>query len=92
VRLLRSFRVERPLLLIVVERDDEARLQALRRRIMWLNGHYRLQLDVRLTRADLLDDGKNKLNPTKPVWRTVEASEFGYAFDQPAWLTTGTLR
>jgi hypothetical protein len=72
-----------PRLLIVVERDDEARLQALRRRLIWLNGHYKLQLDVRLTRADLLDDDGGKLNPTKKVWRMVESSEFGYAFDRP---------
>jgi len=72
-----------PRLLIVVERDDEARLQALRRRLIWLNKHYHIQLNVRLTRADLLDDGKSKLDPTRKAWRTLDSSEFVYAFDRP---------
>lgn len=75
---------EWPRLLMVVERDDEARLQALRRRLVRLNKFYNRALNVRLTRVDLLDDGTGRLDPTKNVWRTLDASEFVGAFDQPS--------
>lgn len=67
--------------LIVVERDDEARLQALRRRLITLNTHYRTQLDVRLTRVDLLEKKRGRLDPTRKVWRTLTSSEFVSAFN-----------
>lgn len=68
-------------ILIIVARDDEARLQKLRRRIRALNKRYHTQLDVRLTRLDLLEDEGGRLNPTRKVWRTPESSEFVDAFN-----------
>jgi hypothetical protein len=68
-------------ILIVVERDDEGRLQSIRRRLLALNAQYRAQLDVRLTRVDLLDDGQEGLDPTRKVWRTLESSAFVSAFN-----------
>jgi hypothetical protein len=68
-------------ILLVVARDDEARLQGLRRRIRALNQRYHTQLDVQLTRLDLLEDERGRLDPTRKVWRTPESSEFGYAFN-----------
>ncbi len=72
-----------PWLLIVVERNDEARLQALRRRLLALNQRWRTELNVRLSRTDLLDDGRGKLDPTKKAWRMVGSNEFISAFDMP---------
>jgi hypothetical protein len=71
-----------PRLLILVEQDDEARLQALRRRLLTLNQRWHTELNVRLSRVDLLADGKGKLDPTRKAWRTLESSEFGFAFDR----------
>ena len=68
-------------LLIMVERGGEGRLQTLRRRLRALNDRFRTQLDVRLSRADLLTDEHDRLNPTKPAWRTVNASQFVDAFE-----------
>ena len=70
-----------PRLLILVERGGEARLQALRRRLRATNEQFRTRLDVRLSRADLLADEHDRLNPVKPAWRTVDASEFVSAFE-----------
>ncbi len=67
--------------LLVVERDDESRLQAIRRRLLALNAQYRAKLDARLTRVDLLDDGQGGLDPTRKVWRTLESSTFMSAFN-----------
>lgn len=80
----RAAEQERPRLLIVVERDDESRLQALRRRLLALNQRWRMKLDVRLTRVDLLDDGKDRLDPTRKAWRTLDSDEFIEAFDRPS--------
>ena len=63
-------------------RDDEARLQALRRRLLALNQRWHTELNVRLSRVDLLDDGKGRLDPTRKAWRTLGSSEFGRAFDR----------
>ncbi len=79
-----------PRLLIVVARDNEARLQSLRRRLLVLNERYGRQLDVRLTRLDLLTDEKGKLDPARRVWRRPEASEFVEAFDRPLTRTIGS--
>jgi len=68
-------------ILIVAERDDEGRLQSIRRRLLALNAQYRAQLDVRLTRVDLLDDGQGGLDPTRKVWRNLESSAFVSAFN-----------
>jgi hypothetical protein len=70
-----------PRLLIMVERGGEGRLQTLCRRLRMLNERFRTQLDVRLSRADLLADEHDRLNPTKPAWRTVDASKFVDAFE-----------
>jgi hypothetical protein len=68
-------------ILIVVEADDEARLVKIQRRIRGLDERYRVRLDVRLTRADLLNVGRGWLDPLRPVWRTAHASEFVSPFD-----------
>jgi hypothetical protein len=68
-------------ILMIVARDDEARLQGLRRRIRALNQRYHTQLDVRFTRLDLLEDERGRLDPARKVWRTPESSEFVYAFN-----------
>jgi len=68
-------------ILVVVARDDEARLQALRRRIRVLNQRYHTRLDVWLTRLDLLDDERGQLDPTRKAWRAPESSEFVHAFN-----------
>jgi hypothetical protein len=70
-------------LLIVVEHNDEPRLAYLRRRLQRLNQHYRMTLDVRLTRADLLA-ARGGLDPTRPKWRTLDDDTFVSAFNQPA--------
>ncbi|MCC7360314.1 MAG: hypothetical protein IT317_12595, partial [Anaerolineales bacterium] len=69
-------------LLIVVEHNDEPRLAYLRRRLQQLNQHYRMTLDVRLTRADLLA-ARGGLDPTRPKWRTLDDDSFVPAFNQP---------
>jgi hypothetical protein len=71
-----------PRLLIMVDREDEARLQALRRRLQVLNERYHFRLDVRLSRLDLLLDERGQLDPTRRAWRTLESSEFVEAFDR----------
>lgn len=71
-----------PRLLILVERGGEGRLQSLQRRLRVMNAQYNSHLDVRLTRADLLADEMGRLNPVKPVWRTVDASAFVSAFER----------
>jgi hypothetical protein len=72
-------------ILLVVARDDEARLQTLRRRISTLNQQYHTQLAVWLTRVDLLEDKLGRLDPTRPVWRALESSQFVSAFNH--WET-----
>lgn len=72
-----------PRLLIVVEHQAEARLNYLRERLRWLNQQYQMELDVRLTRADLLATRGGGLDPTRPKWRTLDDDRFGLAFDQP---------
>jgi hypothetical protein len=67
-------------ILIVVPRDDEARLQQLRRRLRDLDGRYHMQLDVLLTRLDLIEDAPGRLDPSRKAWRTPYRSEFGEAF------------
>lgn len=69
-------------LFILVARDDEARLQALRRRLRALNQQYHTQLAVWLTRIDLLEDKWGRLDPTRPAWRTLESSQFVSAFNR----------
>jgi hypothetical protein len=76
-----------PRLLVVVGRNDEERLQALRRRFRALDRAYHTRLDVRLTRADLLVSGREHLDPTRRVWRTPYDSTFALAF-QPDHSTT----
>jgi hypothetical protein len=71
---------QRPRLLIVVKRDDEARLQTVRRRLNALDAQYRAGLDVRLTRVDLLSEGPRRLDPTRNVWRTLSCGDFVSAF------------
>lgn len=68
-------------ILIVVARDDEARLQTVRRRLRMLNERYHARLDVRLTRLDLLEDQRGRLDPARQVWRTPESSEFVAPFN-----------
>ena len=72
-----------PRLLIVVEHQDESRLGYLRQRLRRLNQKYQMELDVRLTRADLLATGSGGLDPTRPKWRTLDDDRFVPAFDQP---------
>jgi hypothetical protein len=57
-----------PRLLIVVERNDEGRAQLFARRIAELDRHGR-QLDVVITRLDLLETAGGDLDPTLKVWR-----------------------
>ena len=72
-----------PRLLIVVEHQDEPRLAYLRQRLRRLNQQYQMELDVRLTRADLLATRSGGLDPTRPKWRTLDDDRFVPAFDQP---------
>jgi hypothetical protein len=74
-----------PRLLFVVEGEDEARLQAVRRRLLMLNQQYGIRLDARLTRVDLLRNEKGQLDPTRRVWRTPDSSEFIGALDWERW-------
>jgi hypothetical protein len=76
----RAWWSRRPRLLVLVKPDDEARLQALRRRFQELNDAYHTRLDVRLARADLLRDAQGRLDPTRPAWRTAEDNTFVSAF------------
>jgi hypothetical protein len=67
-------------LLVVVGLGDEGRLRTLQRCFRDLDQRYQAQLDVRLTREDLLDAGHGRLNPTRPVWRTAYGDDFLTAF------------
>jgi hypothetical protein len=70
-----------PRLLIVVERDDEARAQALRRRLNYLNTLHGRRLDVLITRVDLLELSRGRFDPARKVWRRPERwSELTCAF------------
>jgi hypothetical protein len=71
-----------PLLLIVVEHRDQPRLQYLCGRLIALERHYQLALDVRLARADRLTTSRHGLDPTRMVWRTVHSAEDTFAFNQ----------
>jgi hypothetical protein len=73
-------RGRRPRLLVLVEQAAEARLQRLRRRLIALRQKHRADLDVRLTRVDLLLDEQGRLDPTKQTWRTLQGSNFVSAF------------
>ena len=67
-----------PMLLFVVDGvdgSDERRLQALCRRFRRLDEYYRYRLTVLLARADRLGDGRGRLNPARPVWRTPYSDE-----------------
>lgn len=71
-----------PRLLIVVERDDEARAQALRRRLNTLNTLHGRRLDVLITRVDLLEISTGQFDPARKVWRRPERwGELTYAFN-----------
>lgn len=78
-------------ILFVVQRDDEARLQAIRRRLHMLDQRYHTQLDVCLTRRDLLEDERGRLDPTRKVWRTPASSEFVYAFNRWEFNSKGKV-
>ncbi len=70
-----------PRLLIVVERGDEARAQALRRRLNTLNALHGRRLDVLITRVDLLEVSRGQFDPARKVWRRPERwDELSYAF------------
>jgi hypothetical protein len=68
-------------LLVVVGPSDEARLRTLQRRFQDLDQRYQARLDVRLTRADLLEAGHGRLDPTRSVWRTAYRDDFLTAFE-----------
>ena len=68
-------------LFVVVGHGDEARLRNLQQRFQDLDQRYWVKLDVRLTRADLLDAGHGRLDPTRPVWRTAYRADFIPAFE-----------
>jgi hypothetical protein len=68
-------------LLVVVAPGDEARLRNLQQRFQDLDQRYQAQLDVRLSRADLLEAGHGRLDPTRSVWRTAYRDDFLTAFD-----------
>jgi len=72
----------KPRLLLVIDPASEARLQTFCQRLRWLNERYHVSLDARLTHVGWLRNSRTgKLDPTQRVWRTVESSELGYAFN-----------
>jgi hypothetical protein len=77
-----------PRLLIVVEDDDEQRAQAIARRIRQLDQLYGRDLDVLITRRDLLRDREGYLDPTRKVWRRPQDwSTLTHAFNGLPLLT-----
>ncbi len=71
-----------PRLLIVVEHNDQPRLDYLCRRLIALEKRYKFELDVRLTRADRLATSRHGLDPTRKVWRTLHNTAEACAFNQ----------
>ena len=70
-----------PRVLIVVERDNEARAQALRRRFQHLNRYYGM-LDVLVTRVDLIATPSGQLDLSRKVWRRPDRwTMMTYAFN-----------
>jgi hypothetical protein len=77
-----------PRLLIVVEDDDEQRAQTIARRIRQLDQLYGRDLDVLITRRDLLRDRDGYLDPTRRVWRRPQDwSTLAHAFNGLPVLT-----
>ncbi len=68
---------------ILIVTSSEGRLRSLQRRLRALDARYRTTLDVRLARLDQLQEGRDRLDPLRPVWRTADSSAFGEAFGDP---------
>ena len=67
---------------ILIVTSSEGRLRGLQRRILMLDARYRTTLDVRLARFDQLREGRDRLDPLRPVWRTTDSSAFVEAFGE----------